>query len=117
SYLGDAVNRHPSSRTRKVCIILAALFTGLLASGRLAGQAPTLTLVKAGHLIDPRAGKALSPAAVLIESGKIKEVGTRGRIQRPAGAKTIDLGNATLLPGLIDSHMHSLIDSTGPGEG
>ena len=86
------MNRHPSSRTRKLCIILAALFTGLLASGRLAGQAPTLTLVKAGHLIDPRTGKALSPAAVLIESGKIKEVGPPERIQPPAGAKTIRPG-------------------------
>ena len=54
----------------------------------------------------------LSPAAVLIEDGKIKEVGPPARVQAnaPAGFKTIDLGSATLLPGLIDSHTHLLMD-------
>jgi imidazolonepropionase-like amidohydrolase len=49
---------------------------------------------------------------VLIENGKIKEVGPPARVQpnAPAGAKTIDLGSATLLPGLIDSHTHLLMD-------
>jgi imidazolonepropionase-like amidohydrolase len=73
-------------------------------------------LVKGGRLIDPRTGNVLSPAAVLIEGGKIKEVGSPARIQPPAGAKTIDLGTATLLPGLIDSHTHLLVDPIGPAE-
>src|SRR5207237_6374212 len=48
-------------------------------------------------------GNVLSPAAVLIESGKIKEVGAPSRVQAdaPAGVKTIDLGSATFLPGLL----------------
>ena len=112
------MNRHQSSRARKVCIILAAIFTGLLPSGPVAGQAPTHTLVKAGHLIDPRTGNGLSPAAVLIESGKIKELGPPARLEAslPAGSKTIDLGNATLLPGLIDSHTHLLLNVIQPAE-
>jgi imidazolonepropionase-like amidohydrolase len=70
------------------------------------------TLVKAGRLFDPRTGQILAPAAVLIENDKIKEVGPPGRLQThaPAGVKVIDLGSATLLPGLIDSHTHLFLD-------
>jgi imidazolonepropionase-like amidohydrolase len=80
--------------------------------------ASLFTLVKAGRLLDPRTGNVLSPAAVLIENGKIKEVGEPSRVQAhaPAGVKTIDLGSATLLPGLIDSHTHLLLDVTVPAE-
>jgi imidazolonepropionase-like amidohydrolase len=76
------------------------------------------TLVKAGRLLDPRTGNVLSPAAVLIENGKIKEVGPPSKVQgdAPANVKTIDLGNATLLPGLIDSHTHLLVDPVAPAE-
>jgi imidazolonepropionase-like amidohydrolase len=64
---------------------------------------PTATLVKAARLIDPKAGNILSPAAVLIENGQIQEVGSPAQLQAhvPPGAKTIDLGSSTLLPGLI----------------
>jgi imidazolonepropionase-like amidohydrolase len=98
--------------------LVASLFT-LFSSGQVAAQAPApATLVKAGRLLDPRTGKVLSPVAVLIEDGKIKEVGAPSQVQphAPAGAKTIDLGTATLLPGLIDSHTHLLIDPTVPAE-
>ena len=76
----------------------------------------SITLVKAGRLLDPRTGNVLAPAAVLIENGKIKEVGSPARIQAPAGAKIIDLGSATLIPGLIDSHTHLLLDVVVPPE-
>src|SRR6478609_4889718 len=79
---------------------------GIFAATQLAAQSPSQrTLVKAGRLLDPRTGNVLSPAAVLIENGKIKEVGLPSQVQAhaPAGVKTIDLGSATLLPGLIDS--------------
>jgi imidazolonepropionase-like amidohydrolase len=68
-------------------------------------------------MLDPRTGQVLSPAAVLIENGKIKEVGSPAQVQAHApGVKTIDLGSATLLPGLIDSHTHLLIDIIVPPE-
>src|SRR5712692_10600040 len=83
-----------------------------------AQSAVPVTLIKAGRLLDPRTGNVLSPAAVLIENGKIKEVGAPSRVQpdAPAGVKTIDLGSATLLPGLIDSHTHLLLDVIVPPE-
>lgn len=75
-----------------------------------------VTLIKAGRLLDPRTGNVLWPAAVLIEEGKIKEVGPPAQVQArlPVGAKTIDLGAATLLPGLIDSHTHLLMAGRHP---
>jgi imidazolonepropionase-like amidohydrolase len=77
-----------------------------------------LTLVKADRLLDPRTGKVLSPAAVLIEDGKIKEVGAPEVLHAKATAtvKIIDLGSATLLPGLIDAHTHLLLDVVVPPE-
>src|ERR1700704_5390663 len=80
---------------RKLFIPLTASLLTLLPAGPLAAQAPAAaTLVKAGRLLDPRTGNILSPAAVLIENGKIKEVGPPSQVQShaPPGAKTIDLG-------------------------
>ena len=96
---------------------LIGLFLALLCSASLAGQSPAaMTLVKAARLFDPRTGNILSPAAVLIEGNKIKEVGAPERIQVPPGVKTVDLGRATLLPGLIDSHTHLFLDIVVPPE-
>jgi len=104
---------------RKLCTMLAALFFVSFSIGQIVAQSPApVTLVKAGHLLDPRTGNVISPAAVLIENGKIKEVGQPSRVQAnaPSGVKTIDLGSATLLPGLIDSHTHLLLDVIVPPE-
>lgn len=70
-------------------------------------------LILAAHLLDPRSGKVLSPAAVLVEGGRIKQVATH--IAAP-NVTTIDLGNATLLPGLIDGHTHLLLNVTIPSD-
>ncbi len=77
-----------------------------------AQSAVPLTLIKAGRLLNPRTGNILAPAAVLIEDHKIKEVGPPSQVQAaaPAGVKIIDLGSATLLPGLIDGHTHLFMD-------
>src|SRR4029077_8764227 len=92
---------------RRLLTVLAALC--------FAAPSPAqFTLIKAGRLLDPRTGNILSPAAVLIENNKISKVGVQ--VDAPADAKTIDLGGATLLPGLIDSHTHLLINPTIPAE-
>src|SRR5713101_6908131 len=104
---------------RKLFTLSGALFFALCSTGHLAAQSPaSITLVKAGRLLDPRTGNVLSPAVVLIEGGKIKEVGPPSQVQAhtPTGVKIIDLGSATLLPGLIDSHTHLLLDVIVPPE-
>jgi imidazolonepropionase-like amidohydrolase len=88
-------------------------------SSCIAATSPAaITVIKSGRLLDPRSGNVVSSAAVLIDGDKIKEVGPASQVQAHAGsdAKTIDLGNATLLPGLIDSHTHLLVDPITPAE-
>ncbi|HET8667341.1 MAG TPA: amidohydrolase family protein, partial [Terriglobales bacterium] len=89
----------------------------VLLSVQLAAQsAATVTLVKAGRLLDPRTGNVLAPAFVLIEGDRIKQVGPPSQIGVPSGAKIVDLGSATLLPGLIDGHTHLFLDIIIPAK-
>lgn len=71
-----------------------------------AAQADSV-LVRAGHLLDVRSGKMLNNAAVLVQDGRIAEVSSDGKLPTlPADTRQIDLGDMTLLPGLIDMHVH-----------
>ena len=64
-------------RWRQSLLHSAAFLCVLLFSGGLVAESlPAVTLVKAARLLDPKTGNVLSPAAILIENGKIKEVGT-----------------------------------------
>jgi len=102
-------------RSPLVMTLLCALFAAAPAAAQ---SPPGVTLVRAARLLDPRTGKVLSPAAVLIQDDKISEVGSPSQLQAraPAMVRTIDLGSATLLPGLIDSHTHLLLDVVVPPE-
>ena len=66
-------------------------------------------MVTAAHMIDVLAGKRIDDAQVTIVDGRITRVGHR-RDAVPAGAERIDLGTRTLLPGLIDMHVHLTSD-------
>jgi len=91
-------------------LLLAALAAANIAV-TVAAEAPaTIVVVKAARLIDGRGGAPLSPAMVRIEGERIAEVGSRLAV--PPGSRLIDLGDATLLPGLIDLHTH-LTDKFG----
>jgi len=104
----------PQNQMRKCAALLLLL---LVAVPPLHGQsAAPVTLVKAARLLDPRTGNVLVHAAVLIEGDKIKQVGSSSQITVPVGAKIIDLGAATLLPGLIDGHAHLFLDIIVPPE-
>jgi imidazolonepropionase-like amidohydrolase len=95
---------------------LGALFFLQTSTAQERQSSPPLTLVKASRLLDPRTGSVLSPAAVLIEGDKIKQVGSPSQLSTPAAGNIIELGNATLLPGLIDGHTHLFLDIIVPPE-
>jgi len=102
---------------RKVAApVLLALVAVISAAQACAQSAVAVTVVNAGRLLDPRSGNVLAPAAVLIEGNKIREIGPPAKVQVPSGAKVVDLGSATLLPGLIDGHTHLLVDVIAPAE-
>jgi imidazolonepropionase-like amidohydrolase len=61
-------------------------------------------VLHAARLLDVDTGRTLAPGEVLVIGERISEVGTS--VMHPAGAEIIDLGDRTLLPGLIDAHVH-----------
>jgi imidazolonepropionase-like amidohydrolase len=88
---------------RKVYLIILSVVI-LLANSSLQAQTVSVTVIKAGRLVDTENGRILTNQMILIENDIIKSVGANLAI--PAGAKVIDLSNATVLPGFIDTHTH-----------
>jgi imidazolonepropionase-like amidohydrolase len=68
----------------------------------------SVVAIRAGHLIDTVAGRMTGAQVIIVRDGLIAEVGPD--VQVPAGARVIDLGAFTVLPGLIDAHTHLTID-------
>jgi len=66
--------------------------------------APHAIVLHAARLLDIKGGRLVKPGEVLVQGERIVEVGSA--VKRPAGAEVIDLGDRTLLPGLIDAHVH-----------
>ena len=94
--------------------LAAAIASSLLATAAFAADdaaPPAQTVLHCGHLIDTEAGKLLGASTIVIEGDKVKEV--RSGKADIAGAKSIELNDATCLPGLIDSHTH-LTSQTSP---
>ena len=69
-----------------------------------AQQSQTAVVLHAARLLQVDSGTVIQPGEVLVEGNRIKAVGKS--VEHPAGAKVIDLGGATLMPGLIDAHIH-----------
>jgi len=69
-----------------------------------ASAAATTTVIRARHLFDGVTGRLTEPGVVVVAGDKIVAVGAAAAI--PADARVIDLGDATLLPGFIDAHVH-----------
>jgi len=69
--------------------------------------------VHAGRLLDPATGETAHEAVVVIEDGRVTHAGRRATIHAPRDAETIDASGLTILPGLIDCHVH--LTSLGEG--
>ncbi len=90
-----------------VFVLPAASQTASPANANAAGQ---LTIIRAARLLDVGDGRVLADQAILVEGDRIRQVGPAAGIAAEAGrgARIIDLGDVTLLPGLIDCHNHIL---------
>jgi imidazolonepropionase-like amidohydrolase len=117
---GMTVNRIPHGRQPARCTLpVAAIVAGLVLTGATLARAaepakaqkPVVTVIKAARLIDGTSDQVQQGMAVLVEGQRIKAVGPAAAIaaQAPADARVVDLGGATLLPGLIDNHTHILL--------
>ena len=85
--------------------VCAGLALGLLPISGVAQQAASAPIVlHAARLLDVRGGTVIQPGEVLVEGERIRAVGKS--VDHPQGAKVIDLGDTTLMPGLIDAHIH-----------
>jgi len=95
----------PGSSTLLVPALLAAwAVLGTPGCARAQDGAAAPIVLHAARALDVETGRMLAPAEVLVQGGKIVDTGSV--VRHPAGAEVIDLGDRTLLPGLIDTHTH-----------
>jgi imidazolonepropionase-like amidohydrolase len=87
-------------------MVLFLMLRGLISAAQTQTQPATqhAIVLHAARLLDVKNGRTVKPGEVLVQGERIVEVGPA--VKRPAGAEVIDLGDRTLLPGLIDAHVH-----------
>src|SRR5215471_5864144 len=78
----------------------------LLAIPLLAAQSSTVLVILGPTLIDGTGGPTIPNAAIVIENGKIRDIGPRGKVRIPSNVRTIDAKGKYVIPGLIDAHVH-----------
>jgi len=88
-----------------------------IAANSSAAPNPNLLIVRAQSLIDGTSAQPRARQDILIRGSRIEEVYPTGSHPVPADARLIDLGQATVLPGLIDSHTHIFLQGEVPAAG
>src|ERR1700739_241122 len=97
-----------SIRRIEACALPFSAFSLTLFNRTAAAQEPASArppiVLHATRLLQIETGEILQPGEVLVEGNRLRAVGTS--VEHLAGAKVVDLGNTTLMPGLIDAHVH-----------
>jgi imidazolonepropionase-like amidohydrolase len=76
-----------------------------------------VTIIRAGMLIDGKSDQPRRDQVIVIRGNRVESVSDAASAKTPAGATTIDLSHATVLPGLIDSHTHIFLQGEDPAQG
>ena len=79
--------------------------------------APSVTVIRAGVLIDGKSDQPRRDQVIVVRGNHIESISDAAAAKVPAGATTIDLSHATVLPGLIDSHTHIFLQGEDPAQG
>ena len=87
------------------------------AQAQTANPAPQYTVVRAGTLIDAKTESPKRNQVIVIRGNRIASVSDAGASAIPANSSVIDLSQATVLPGLIDSHTHIFLQGEDPAQG
>jgi imidazolonepropionase-like amidohydrolase len=82
-----------------------------------AASADAITVIRAGVLIDGKSDTPKRDQIIVIRGNRIESVSDAASFKTPANAKTVDLSQATVLPGLIDAHTHIFLQGEDPAEG
>src|SRR5437762_2899201 len=100
-----AHGRHMNTRR-----FLSAVCAAASAAALVHAQQPTSIAIRAARLFDGKADASIADAVVVVQNGRITAIGSRLAI--PNGAQVIDLGDATILPGFTDAHVHVTDESS-----
>lgn len=118
------MNHFKSLLTTAAILLVASVFlvgqTSQPGAGVLRPQPPKgkgIVILKAARLIDGKGGPPIENAIIIVTDEKITSVGSADTVRLAAGARVIDLGNATLLPGFVDAHTHLIGRVLGDPEG
>jgi imidazolonepropionase-like amidohydrolase len=98
------------SRSRVVIAMILVALAGTAITASAQAQAPKRTVIRAGRVLNVRTGELRANQAIVIEGDKIAQIAPSSEVTSAPGDTTIDLPDATLLPGLIDMHTHLTYD-------
>ena len=97
--------KRPSDSIKAAIFLLVCCVPYSLVSAQTSPVSPKHNFVlHAARLLDIESGKIISPGEILVQDDRIAEIGSS--LKRPQGAEVLDLGDTTLMPGLIDAHVH-----------
>lgn len=94
---------------------LSFLFLLIVCAAAQINVSTQVVVIRAARLFDAGTGRLIDRPVVTIRGDRIDSLASGGRVSTPTGAKVIDLGDATILPGFIDAHTHLTINATGGG--
>ena len=104
------ISRQKFAVTLSLALCAATLF-GQQGAQSQARPVPKRTLVRAGHLLDVKTGKLLDAQTIVVLGDSIQSIAPSASVPAEASDAVIDLGNLTVLPGLIDVHTHLTMDT------
>ena len=96
-------------------VAVLTTLVGMAISASAQSPAPKRTVIRAGHVLNVRTGELRANQAIVIEGDRIAQSAPSSEVQGGPGDTTIDLPDATLLPGLIDMHTHLTFDLNSLG--